>query len=218
MLTLLLALDAESEAQLSHPFLEELREAYKDSKLLFDGKVEGLLFRQLPKPPNELERLGQISQPPNAVNKVEERVLDQASDALARQFFNRVKRGERYYPVEEIKRLFGQSPEERIGVSSGGYYRLFVAYWTLKAKLRNSQQTNISQHGYANIYNFDAVLSSLESGLAGAFFPTPGPAKIPEKKRREGVQEILNAYAPKITIKELYEGADPRKVPWQILK
>ncbi|HEY1266248.1 MAG TPA: hypothetical protein VGH16_03265 [Candidatus Binatia bacterium] len=201
-----------------HPFFGELQEAYKNSKLTYNTRIEALLFRKLLKPTNELERVGQISQQPKATTKAEEQILDDVSDALTRQFFSTVRAGGKYCPVDEIKRQFGQTPEERLGISSGGYYRLFVAYWTLKAKLRMYQQRNISNQGYANLYNLDAVLSSLESGLAGAFFPTSGPTKIPESKHRQGIQDILRSYAPNMTIRELYEGADPQKVPWPILK
>ena len=110
------------------------------------------------------------------------------------------------------------TPKERIGISSGGYYRLFVAYWTLKIKLDENRQRNISKYGYGNVYYADSLLRSVESNLAGAFFPTPGPIQIPESTRRQGIQELLNMFAPTMTIKELYEGADPQKAGWPVLK
>jgi hypothetical protein len=54
--------------------------------------------------------------------------------------------------------------------------------------------------------------------LAGAFFPTPGPVVLSKRKRREGIQDMLNKFAPDMTIKDLYEGADRKKARWPILK
>jgi hypothetical protein len=76
----------------------------------------------------------------------------------------------------------------------------------------------VKQYGYTNVQYLDALLSFVESTLAGAFFPSPGAVEIPESQRRQGIQEMLKAVAPRMTIKELYEGADPKKVRWPILK
>jgi hypothetical protein len=205
-------------AQERHPFFGELKGAYKDSKLVYDAKVERFLFSKLPKPFDQFERSGMSSKLPIPRSVEEEQILEQTIEALFREFFIKVKKGDRYCPVEEIKKLHGQSPEERIGISSGGYYRLFIAYWTLNTKLRTYQDSNISQHGYANIYCIDTIFSFLESNLAGAFFPTPGPSQISEFQRRQGIQEMLKAFAPNMTIKELYEGADPQRTRWPVLK
>jgi len=62
----------------------------------------------------------------------EEDIMVQTIEALFRQFFNKVKTGGQYCPVRRLRKHLGQSPKERIGISSGGYYRLFVSYWTLK--------------------------------------------------------------------------------------
>ena len=142
----------------------------------------------------------------------------QTIEALHRQFFKKVRAGGQYCPVEKIKEHFGQTPKERISVSSGGYYRLFVAYWTLKVKLEESNQSNISKYGYGNVYYVDSLLRFVELNLAGAFFPTPGPNKITEKQRRQGIQDLLQMFAPTMTVKELYEGVNPDKVGWPVLK
>jgi hypothetical protein len=64
----------------------------------------------------------------------------------------------------------------------------------------------------------DALLRFVESNLEEAFFPTIDPIKINETQRRKGIQDLLNSFAPKMTIKELFEGADPEKVGLPILK
>ena len=110
------------------------------------------------------------------------------------------------------------TPKERIGVSSGGYYRLFIAYWTLNIKLDENRKSNIKKYGYENVYYADSLLKFVESNLAGAFFPTPGTMQIPESTRRQGIQQLLNMFAPTMTTKELYEGADPQKGGWPVLK
>lgn len=193
---------AETEAQEGHPFLQDVKDAYKASRLAYDANVERLLF-------------GKFAMGENAD---QDRILGQTLEALYRQFFMRVKTGVQYCPVEEIKKYFGQSPEERIGISSGGYYRLFVAYWTLKAKLTAYHQTNQQKHRRAGIYSLDEVIGFMEHFLAVAFFPTHGPGQMPEPERRRQIQKMLDAYAPRMTIRELYEGADPQEAGWPILK
>jgi len=215
---LLIAFPHETHGNKNHPFYNDVKEAYGDSKLIYDSKIERILYSKLPEPKDPFDRSGLASELPKPGNAEEEQVIVQTIEALHRQFFKKVKIGRQYCPVEEIKKQHGQSPEERIGISSGGYYRLFVAYWTLNAKLRAYQDVNISKHRYANIYFVDSLLSFLESNLAGAFFPTPGPSHISESQRRQGIQKLLDMFAPTMTIKELYEGADPQKARWPVLR
>lgn len=206
------------QASENHPFYKDIKEAYKDSKLNYDSNVERVLYRKLPEPQEIFERSGHGSELPKPKNAEEEKIMIQTIEALHRQFFKKVKTGGQYCPVEKIKKHFGQTPRERIGVSSGGYYRLFVAYWTLNIKLKENRQSNISKYGYGNVYSIDSLLRFVESNLAGAFFSTPGPIEIPETQRRQGIQDLLQRFAPTMTIKELYEGADPEKVGWPVLK
>src|SRR3989338_1047992 len=211
---LLLCLFNEIQASENHLFYKDVKEAYKDSKLNYDSKVERVLYLKLPEPKDTFERSGLISELPKPKNAEEEQIMVQSIEASYRQFFKKVKTGKQYYPISEIKKQYGLIPEERIGVSSGGYYRLFVAYWTLRAKLREYHTINSEKYGYANIYYVDKLLGFVESNLAGAFFPSPGPVEIPESLRRQGIQEMLNDFAPNMTIKELYEGADAQKAGW----
>jgi len=206
------------QASEDHPFYKDIKEAYKDSKLNFDSNIERVLFRKLPEPQEIFERGGLGSELPKPKNGEEEKIMVQTIEALHRQFFKKVKTGEQYCPVKKIKEHFDQTPRERISVSSGGYYRLFVAYWTLKVKLEESNQSNISNYGYGNVFYIDSLLRFVESTLAGAFFPTPGPIEISEKQRRQGIQNLLQRFAPTMTVKELYEGADPEKVGWPVLQ
>jgi hypothetical protein len=215
---LLLCLPNIIQAYENHPFYNDVKEAYKESKLTYDSKVERILYRKLPAPQDEFERSGLGSEIPKPRNSKEEQIMLQTIEALNRQFFRKVKMGGQYCPVEKIKEYYGQSPEERIGISSGGYYRLFVAYWTLKVKLVENREANISKHDYGNVYYIDSLLTFVESNLAGAFFPTPGPSQIPEALRRQGIQKLLDTFAPSMTIKELYEGADSQKAGWPVLK
>jgi hypothetical protein len=136
--TVILCATNEIRAQERHPFVGDLKESYKALQLTYDAKVESLLFRKLPIPSDEFERYtGTVWELPKPKSAKEETIVDLTVVALLRQFFKRVKMGEKYCPISEIKKQFGQTPEERIGISSGGYYRLFVAYWTLKAKLES---------------------------------------------------------------------------------
>jgi len=206
------------QASEDHPFYKDIKEAYKDSKLTYDSKVERILYSKMPEPKDIFEQSGHGSEIPKPKSDEEERIMVQTTEALHRQFFKKVKTGGQYCPVEKIKKHFDQTPEERIGISSGGYYRLFVAYWTLKVRLEEHRQSNVSKHGYGNVCYVDSLLRFVESNLAGAFFPTPGSIQISETVRRQGIQELLKTFAPAMTIKELYEGADPEKTRWPVLK
>ena len=117
------------QASENHAFYKYIKEAYKDSELKYDSNVERVLFRKLPEPQEIFERSGLGSELPKPKNAEEEKIMIQTIEALYRRFFKEVKTGGQYCPVEKIKEHFGQTPRERIGVSSGGYYRLFVAYW-----------------------------------------------------------------------------------------
>jgi hypothetical protein len=218
VMLLLFGLPHKIKAFEGHPFFKDIKEAYKDSKLTYDSKAERVLYAKLSEPKGIFEPSGHGSDLPKPRNAEEEQIMVQTIEALHRQFFKKVKTGGQYCPVENIKNHLGQTPKERIGISSGGYYRLFVAYWTLNVKLEDNRQNNISKQGYGNVYYIDSLLRFVESNLAGAFFPSPGPMEIPEMQRRQGIQDLLQRFAPTLTIKELYEGADPQKAGWPVLK
>ena len=208
----------EIQASEIHPFYKYIKEAYKDSNLPYDSNVEIVLYSKLPEPQDMYERDGFESELPKPKNAEEEKIIFQTIEALYRQFFRKVKTGGQYCPVKKIKEHFGKTPKERIGVSSGGYYRLFVAYWTLEVKLEENNQRNISKYGYGNVYYIDSLLRIVESNLAGVFFPTSSPIVMTETQRRQDIQDLLQRFAPTMTIKELFEGADPDKVGWPVLK
>ena len=200
-----------------HDFWDELNAARQASLVPDEERVLKFLFRTLSKPTDEMEALGLASVAP-LVNPGEQVLVEQTVSALHKQFFQKVKTGTSYGPVSGIKEKYGQSPDERIGLSSGGYYRLFVAYWTLKIKVDALMDGNRKQHGYAYYCNLDAIIGDVEANLASAFFPSPGPAQLSLEQRREGVNQMLLLFAPGTSISELYEGADAQKVGWPILK
>lgn len=218
VILLFFCLSNKIQASEDHPFYKDIKEAYKDSKLTYDSKVESILYRKLPEPKDTFDRSGLGSELPKPRGAEEEQIVAQTIEALHRQFFKKVKTGGQYCPVEKIKKHFDQTPKERIGISSGGYYRLFVAYWTLNVRLEENRQNNSSKHGYGNVYYIDSLVRFVELNLAGAFFPTPGQTQISESLRRQGIQKLLDMFAPTMTIKELYEGADPQKAGWPVLK
>ncbi len=201
----------------NHPFLTDVKEAYKSLHMEYNPKVQRFLFKKLSMPSDRVERSGLWSDLPISRNIEEKLILDQALEVMFSQFFRKVKIGGRYCPVDKIKKNFGESPEERIGISSGGYYRLFVAYWTLKSKLKEYHEINLGTYGYANIYYLDSIVTVVEHTVGGAFFPTPGPMDMPISMRRQEIEEMLKLFAPSMRIGELYEGADPKKAGWPIL-
>ena len=198
-------------ADKNHLFYNDVKQAYQDFGLVYDSRIEKFLYSKLPEPDRELPEF-------NNAEENEKLFMVYTIGALHHQFFKKVKTGGQYCPPEKIKKYYGQSPKDRIGISSGGYYRLFVAYWTLKIRLEESRERNVSRYGYGKVYYVDSLLGFVESNLAGAFFPTPGPIQIPESTRRQAIQDLLDMYAPSMTINELYEGADPQKVRWPVLK
>ena len=208
----------EIQASEIHPFYKYMKEAYKDSELRYDSHAERVLYSKLPEPQNMYERDGFETELPRPKNAEEKKIIFQTIEALYRQFFRKVKTGGKYCPVEKIKKHFGKTARERIGVSSGGYYRLFVAYWTLEIKLEENNEKNISKYGYGNVYYIDSLLRFVESDLAEAFFPASEPIKMTETHRRKDIQDLLQRFAPTMTIKELFEGADSEKVGWPVLK
>ena len=47
---LLACLSNKIQANETHPFYSDVKEAYKESKLIYNSKVESILYRKLPKP------------------------------------------------------------------------------------------------------------------------------------------------------------------------
>lgn len=202
----------------AHPFSLDLKEALECAKIPYDSRAKGYLFRALPVPTTQEERIGLKGRLPKTIGPEEINILDGAVTGLFRQFFKKVQAGATYCPVEEIKKRFGKGPRERLGISSGGYYNLFAAYWTLKSKLVTHRDLNIRRYGQAYLYNADLVVAFVEENLGSAFFPPPHSLDVPEALRKRGIQEMLETYAPHMTVQSLYEGADPGKVPWPVLK
>jgi len=205
-------------AQNEHPFWGDLNDAYKHSNLMLDNKAINILFAKLPKPKDFVGQIGLSLELPEPKNEEEALIIVNTIDSLCRKFFYNVKNGIYYSPVSKIKERFGENPSDRIGISSGGYYRLFVAYWTFQIKLSKYQSENISRYGYGNNYMLDQLLAIFENSLSGNFFPTPGPFKVSDQERHERIQAMLDRCAPSMTINELYEGADLKKTRWPIIK
>jgi len=203
------ASSAERSKTLSHPFLPELKAAYTDSNFSYREKTEEFLFRKLSQS-NGRDQL-------NLKKEKEKDIVDRTIESLMRQFFRKVKTGGNYCDPGEIKKKFGESPQESIGISSGGYYRLFVAYWTFRAKLERRQSDNAARFGRSLAVNFDLLLNIVNQVLSGAFFPRPGPLKVKPPQRRKAVEILLEKYAPEITVEELFQGADPQKSRWPII-
>ena len=65
---LLLCLFNEIQASENHLFYKDVKEAYKDSKLNYDSKVERVLYLKLPEPKDTFERSGLISELPKPKN------------------------------------------------------------------------------------------------------------------------------------------------------
>ncbi|PIP05248.1 MAG: hypothetical protein COX52_13000 [Syntrophobacterales bacterium CG23_combo_of_CG06-09_8_20_14_all_48_27] len=97
------------QASEDHPFYKDIKEVYKDSKLIYDSKVERILYSKMPEPKDIFERSGHGSEIPKTKSDEEERIMLQTIETLYRQFFKKVKTGGQYCPVEKIKKHYDQT-------------------------------------------------------------------------------------------------------------
>ena len=94
-----LCITIELQAQESHLFYTDIKEAYKDANLTYDSKVERILYSKVTKPQGAFDQSGLATESPTPKNKEEELIQRQTIYALQRQFFKKVKTGKQYYPI-----------------------------------------------------------------------------------------------------------------------
>jgi hypothetical protein len=128
-------------------------------------------------------------------------IIAEALDVMTHYFFKKAASGETFGPLSRIKEEFGQSLEENYGLSSGPFINMAKTYWTYKLEVRDlfPEHNNIA---------LAQMLLSLETNIAGLFFPTPGPMTISVNKRREAQRQVLQEYAPEIDI-DIFLGNNP---------
>jgi hypothetical protein len=114
---------------------------------------------------------------------------EELSDILLREFFRRVCNSENFGDEGRIKKIFNMSLFENYKISSGPFYDMACTYWTFKLEMED-----LFPEHYDIILS--QILKSIDFEIAGLFFPTPGPYKIPFKERVKAQEETLVTYAP----------------------
>ena len=110
---------------------------------------------------------------------------------MLRFFFKKASLGEPFGSLNRVKERFGESLEENYGLSDGPFLNMAKTYWTFKLEV----QDLFPEHHNLIL---SKVLLRVENDIAGVFFPTPGPARIPVDKRKEAQRVALKDYAPDI--------------------
>ncbi len=114
---------------------------------------------------------------------------EELSDILLREFFRKVCNSESFGDESRIKKRFNISFFENYKVSSGPFYDIARTYWTFKLEMED-----LFPEQYDIILS--QILKSIDFEIAGLFFPTPGPSKIPFKERIKAQEKTLATYAP----------------------
>ena len=125
--------------------------------------------------------------------EIQNEITTEALDVMTRFFFKRASTGETFGALGRFENLFGRSIEENYGLPSGPFINMAKTYWTFRFEV---DDISPKDHDLA----LSKILRTLESTIAGLFFPTPGPIKIPTRKRRKDQREVLQEYAPQIDI------------------
>jgi hypothetical protein len=166
----------------SHQWLAELETAFR---------LHGKSF-------SEDKRQFLVSSLPEKRTEEQEEWLSEAMDAALVLFFKKAEQGKTYGDPNRIRSIFGVSLEENYGLTSGPFLDLARAYWTYKLELQDLARAEKNPA-------MTQVLASIESGLAGLFFPTPGPATVSDKVRRETQRQMLEQHAPQMDIERFFK-------------
>lgn len=125
-------------------------------------------------------------------------VIEKTGEVITHYFFRKSASGETFGPISRIKEKFGNSVEENYGLSSGPFINMAKTYWTFKIEVQDLFPK------YHNLILAE-VLLKVEGDIASVFFPTPGPAVIWVRQRRETQRQLLKHYTPEIYINDFLE-------------
>jgi len=195
-----------SEKIIEHPFFDDYARAFQ-ARCLREFREEGrehlkkLVCTLMPSETLELKWPGwEIGMPrpvefatEEAVNNWEEQAI-----VLLRDFFKRVEKGELYCDYSAVVEKFGGGVEKRIGKTSGLLFNLEAAYWTFNIKFNKWIKQNKKAHNCCLVCFLDEMLARFDAHLRVAFFPTPGPYDIGQRKRKKLEDRMLRKYAPTI--------------------
>ena len=155
-----------------------IREAYESSGKAFSAKEREAILQKLPE---ETLRVGESTR----------NVIGETIELFTHYFFKKVTLGETFGSIERVKQRFGRSIESNYDVSSGPFIDMAKTYWTYQLELHDLSPA------YSNLA-LARILFQIHGDIASVFFPTPGPAVIWVRQRREMQKKLLEEYAPEI--------------------
>lgn len=157
-----------------------ISEMYQIARVTFSpSKKEGLLVEL----PEDTANIDQNSKS----------LIDEATGLLTRYFFNKITLKETFGPISRVEQRFGRSLESNYEMSSGPFIDMAKTYWTYHLEIQDLSPE------YHNLV-LARVLFQVYGDIASVFFPTPGPAIIWVRQRRETQRQLLEKYAPAMDI------------------
>lgn len=120
-------------------------------------------------------------------------------NALFGGFFACAANGEAFVPEASIRAKYGRSLKENYPEASPAFLKFATTYWTLKEIALDDAVIHSKTF-------LAAFLAGLEQAIAGAFFPTPGPARIEVQERERGQRALLAEWGPGIDVEDFITG------------
>ena len=118
----------------------------------------------------------------------------ETEEVMRRYFFRKATYGETFGLISRVEQKFSRvTIEENYQLRSGPFINLAKTYWTFKMEVRDLFPD------YHDLV-LAQVLAKVEGDIASVFFPTPGPAVIWVRQRRQQQRQLLEEYAPEIDI------------------
>jgi hypothetical protein len=106
--------------------------------------------------------------------------------------------GHTFVSPERIEQEFGRTLSQNYPEAGPTFLKFAHSYWTLKLLVNDPEVR-------PDFSNAAGTLSQLEEFLAGLFFPTPGPVKVPVAAREAKQREVLTSSAAPFDIDEFIE-------------
>ncbi|MFX0135599.1 MAG: hypothetical protein ACFFDN_18280 [Candidatus Hodarchaeota archaeon] len=134
-----------------------------------------------------------LSRLPETTTIAQKEIISETINVMTEFFFKRASHGETFGPLSRVKERFGNTIEENYGLSTGPFINMAKTYWTYRLEVADL-------HPNYHHLVLSKILKGVEEDIASLFFPTPGPMKIPVKKRKEDQRKILEEFVPHIDI------------------
>jgi len=132
-----------------------------------------------------------LSEFPETSTYQQKKITTEVLGAVYEFFFHKATQGETFGELSRIKERFGETVEENYGLAEGPFINMAKTYWTFKLEAKDLFPIH-------HKLILSRILNEVEATIASLFFPTPGPAEIPVKQRKEKQRELLHEFAPEI--------------------